>query len=87
MVYHIQLVLFVGFFEQVTIHERLARADFDLDLVTLLPLHGSFGDEDLGTDRLQVTVELLALVEVLSGLIIARVICEEVSENTQFLLR
>jgi len=77
-----QHVIIVIFLEQVPIHERLARAHFDLDLVALLPLHVSFSHEDFCADVLEITVELLALIEVLGRLVVARVIIEVVSINT-----
>ena len=85
MIDHIQLVLFVGFLQQVTVHKGLARARFDLDLIAFLPLHCSFSDEDLGTDILEVTIKLLALIEVSRSLVIARIICKEVSVNAEIL--
>ena len=85
MIDDIQLVLFVGFFQQVTVHEGFARARFDLDLIAFLPLHCSFGHEYLGTDILEVAIELLTLIKISRSLVITCIICKEVSENAELL--
>jgi hypothetical protein len=79
-----QHVIIISFLEQISIQQRFTRAHFDLDLVALLPLHVSFGHEDLCADVLEIAIELLALIEVLGRLVVARVIIfsEVVSINT-----
>lgn len=77
MVDHINAILIISLHFKHALHESLTRAYLDIDLIALLTLNFSFGNENLGAVVRALTIKFLTFLESFASLVITMIIVEE----------